>query len=372
MKVLHVCWDLNQGGIQRYLIDLLTAFKGTVNSDVMVLSSPGALSPDAVGLSDNVEYIGMKGGTDLHAFFPILKRLKSGNYDVIHSHANNLVFNFALGFQSAPVLYTEHGGRFLNRDLASSILYKYMNRNIDRFVAISAFMGNLMRARNPVIGDRLRVIYNGIQRDDLFLARLAEEAMDIRAELPDGPKVGFVGRLTKEKGVDLFIEIARVVNETRPDTQFMIIGDGPVRAEAEALVREYGLGDRVHFLGYVKSARGLFSALDVFVISSRYEAFGLVTVESMAAGVPVVALSENSAVGELVRDGVDGYLIAGLDTDEAARRVNELLSQPELKNKMGAAGRERSVEFTIARNAEKMIREYHDLAAEKAARGKAR
>lgn len=75
---------------------------------------------------------------------------------------------------------------------------------------------------------------------------------------------------------------------------------------------------------------------------------------------------------ELVRDGIDGYLIAGLDTDEAARRVNEILSQPDLKSKMGAAGRERSCEFTIARNAEKMIREYNDLADEKAACGKAR
>jgi glycosyltransferase involved in cell wall biosynthesis len=361
MKILHVCWDLNQGGIQRYLIDLLTAFKGTVNSDIMVLSDPGALSQDAVELSGKVEYIGMKRGTDLQAFFPILKLLKSGEYDVIHSHANNLVFNFALGFQPAPVIYTEHGGRFLNRDLASAILYKYMNRNIDRFVAISAFMGNLMRARNPVIGERLRVIYNGIQRDDIFLARVAEEALDIRAELPEGPKVGFVGRLTKEKGVDLFIDIARAVHQSNPDTQFLIIGDGPCREESQALVREYGLEDRVHFLGYVKHARGLFSALDVFVISSRYEAFGLVTVESMAAGVPVVALSENSAVAELVRDGVDGFLIDGLDTSEAAKRVQQILSEPELKGKMGEAGRQRSREFTISRNAEKVIQEYHDL-----------
>jgi glycosyltransferase involved in cell wall biosynthesis len=366
MNVLHVCWDLGQGGIQRYLIDLLTAHKKTFRSSLMVLSSPGALSAEAAELCNRVDYIGMKNGLYMCAFVPILKVLRTGDHDIIHSHSNNILFNIALKFQSKPVIYTEHGGSFLNKELGSLLLYKYVHSNIHRFVAISQYMANLMCQRNSAIGDRICVIHNGVDYDYIAYSGLREEVQLARYDLPEGLKVGFIGRLTLDKGIDLFIETAKRINLSNPTVNFIVIGDGPAREDMQALVREYNMEQRVFFLGYRKDARELIGALDICLFTSRYDAFGLVLIESLASSVPVVAMAENSAVPEILRDGIDGLIVEGLSPDNAAACVNQLLSDPVLRKKMAEAGKERvKREFTIENNAQRVAQEYLKLIADR-------
>jgi glycosyltransferase involved in cell wall biosynthesis len=361
MKVLHVCWDLGQGGIQRYIIDLLSVHKNKVVSRIMVLSRPGELSEDASDLSDRVDYIGMKNGFDLWAFFSILKILRSSDHDVIHAHANNVIFNLALAFQSKPVVYTEHGGRFLTRDIASHIQYKYLSKNIDRFIAISHFMDELMCERNPKISDRTRVIYNGINCQDSVGSGSSEETKLLCDGLPKGPKVGFIGRLVPEKGGDLFIETARLVNECLPDAHFIVIGDGPDRVRMQELVQKYGIEERVIFLGFRKDARGILDTLDVLLMTSRVEAFGLAIVEAMAAGVPVVAMYNHSAVAEILRDKIDGFVVEGLNPVGAAECVIGLLSDSEQRGRMGASAMKRALEFSIESNGQQVAEQYLEL-----------
>lgn len=359
MKVLHVCWDLGQGGIQRYLVDLLRAHQGQHESKLLVLGSPGALSEEAARFCEEVIYLGMKNGLSLHAIFPILRLLRSNDHDVIHSHANNIVFNFALRFQSKPVLYTEHGGRFLNKELASLVLYRFLSSNIARYIAISNFMAELMAQRNPNISDRIRVIHNGVDLSDSKTSGLQDKSGLDFLDLPEGPMVGMVGRLVLDKGIDLFIETAIRVHRINPDANFIVVGDGPARDDVEALVREHHLENRFFFLGYRKDAREIVRGFDIFLFTSRYDAFGLVIVESIAAGVPVVAMVERSAVREIIRDGIDGLLVEGLDPDGAAERVISLLNDPTMTAQMGEAGRERAGEFTIEKNALEVSQEYH-------------
>ena len=358
MKVLHVCWDLGQGGIQRYLIDLLRAHHGQHQSKVLVLSSPGVLSEEASVLSEEVIYLGMKNGLYLQAIFPILKLLRSGDHDVIHSHTNNILFNFALFFQSKPVLYTEHGGQFLNEKSASLVLYRLLSNNIDRYIAISHFMAELMAERAPSIVNRIRVIHNGIESDRTINSDLHERRRVNIHQLPEGHKVGFVGRLVIDKGIDIFIETAIRVHLVNPDINFIIVGDGPALEDMQAVVRGHHLEHRFYFMGYRKDAREIICTLDILLFTSRYDAFGLVIVEALASGVPVVAMVHRSAVREIVRAGVDGLLVDGLDVDSAAECVNKLLDAPALRARMSSAARVRAGEFTIEENALKVAREY--------------
>lgn len=358
MKVLHVCWDLGQGGIQRYLVDLLRAHQGRLESKVLVLSSPGALSEEASALSEEVVYLGMKNGLSLTAIFAILRILRSGDHDVIHSHANNIVFNLALCFQSRPVVYTEHGGRFLNKEFASLVLYGLLSSNIDRYIAISHFMANLMSARAPGIRDRIQVIHNGISSDNAAATGSHETGRAADHDLPRGPKVGFVGRLVIDKGIDLFIETAIRVHQVNPDANFIVVGDGPALEDMQALVREHNLEHRFFFMGYRKDAREIIGELDILLFTSRYDGFGLVIVEALASGVPVVAMEHRSAVAEIVRAGVDGLIVDGLDVDAAAQCVVRLLETPALRGEMSSAGRVRAREFTIENNALKVASEY--------------
>lgn len=358
MKVLHICWDLGQGGIQRYLVDLLSFHKERFSSRVIVLSTPGALSEEVSGLCEGVDYVGMSNGLDASALMRILKLLKAHDYDVIHTHANNAILALALKFQSGPVLFTEHGGRLLNRDRGALLFYKYLSSNIDRFIAISQYMADMMCAENASIHSRIKVIHNGVDYDHIVEACRAGTVV---SDLPVGQKVGFVGRLTSDKGIDLFIETARLVHAERPEVAFIVVGEGPAKEEMQVLVESYGLEESVHFLGYRKDAREIIGSLNLCLFTSRYEGFGLVVAESLAAGVPVVAMDERSAVSELIRNGVEGVLVKGLDTSGAAKEVIRLLDDPDLMERMSSAGRDRAKEFTIARNADLVAEEYLKL-----------
>lgn len=343
------------GGIQRYLLDLLRYHDGKFESHLLVLSDPGPLSVEATQVCESVEYIGMKNGLDLFALLRIKQQLQSLDYDLIHSHINNVVLGLALKLQDKPIVFTEHGGRLLNRDAGAIFSYRYLSSSIDRFIAISQFMAELMCAENPSIRDRLSVIYNGVDCDHISNAERSSVSLPA---LPEGKTVGFTGRLTLDKGIDLFIETARRVIEAYPGANFVVIGDGPEKAAMQQLVAEYNLQDSFVFLGYRKDAREIASTFDLCLFTSRYEGFGLVIVEALAAGVPVVAMHERSAVQELIRDGIDGVIVTGLRAQETADQVVRLLQDDELRSRMSAAGKERASRFTMENNASAVAREY--------------
>ena len=158
MRILHVIWNLDQGGAQRYLLDLLTELDGRTPAEVLVQSEPGPLSETVERLCTAINYLHMKGGFDLAGLFRIIRHLGNSRADLIHSHSNNLLFNLALQLQSRPVIYTEHGGRLLERNLADRLIYKLLYRPIRRFIAISDYMANIMLAENGALRDRIKVI----------------------------------------------------------------------------------------------------------------------------------------------------------------------------------------------------------------------
>jgi glycosyltransferase involved in cell wall biosynthesis len=126
----------------------------------------------------------------------------------------------------------------------------------------------------------------------------------------------------------------------------------------QKIVDEHQLSERFHFLGFRTDVRRILNHVDLFLFTSRYDAFGLVIVESLAAGVPVIAMVNNSAASEILRDGVDGLLINGLDIASTAKSVLKVINDKELRTKMGAAGKLRANEFTIEKNAAAVAFEY--------------
>ncbi|MFV8819482.1 glycosyltransferase family 4 protein [Haliea sp. E17] len=362
MKILHVCWDLGQGGIQRYLIDLLAVQCRNHDCRLLVLSSPGPLSDQLSALPVQVSYMGMKSGSDFKFFAPILKFLRQGNHQIIHSHANNIIFNATLAFQRCPVAYTEHGGRFLKGEFASFLLYTFFAGNIDRFIAISDYMGRLMRQRSQRICDRIDVVHNGIPLTAVLDCELNGEIHDPGENLPDAPLVGFLGRLVPEKGVDIFVDMAELLHQTHPEVRFVVIGDGPMLEDLQAEVRNRGLEQVVIFLGYQPEARRILPRMKLLAMTSRLEAFGLVILEAFAASIPVVALGEHSASSEIIRDGIDGYVVENSGLELLAKRVASLLDDSEKAESMGRLGNERlNSEYSIEKNAEKLEKIYTEL-----------
>jgi len=185
----------------------------------------------------------------------------------------------------------------------------------------------------------------------------------------DEPAIGVVGRLQPWKGQHVFLQAAARIAERHPRARFVVIGGTPGGFSAEyperlrALVRELGIEDRVWFAGQRSDVPLILPGLDVFVLPSFDEPFGLVTVEAMAAGVPVVA-THTGGTPEIVNDGESGLLVTPGDDAGIAQAVERYLEAPSFAGRIAAAGRARAFErFGVTR----YVREVEDFVIELAA-----
>ena len=173
-----------------------------------------------------------------------------------------------------------------------------------------------------------------------------------------------VGRLVHYKGIEFLIRAM-----TKVDAKLVIIGDGPLRAKLEREVAITGISNRVIFLGEVDgNLVNYFHASDVFALPSceRSEAFGIVQLEAMASGVPVVNTSIDTGVPYVSQDGVTGFTVAPRSSEEMASALNRLLDDPILCEKMGRAGRDRVVnEFGIVEMAAETLDLYRSVLRDK-------
>ncbi|MHB8382856.1 MAG: glycosyltransferase family 4 protein [Candidatus Binataceae bacterium] len=181
--------------------------------------------------------------------------------------------------------------------------------------------------------------------DPDFNAEIGAAAPPLRRERSGGPMLLTVARLVhrehrEHKGIDSVIEALPEVIRTVPDVCYVVLGDGDDRARLEQLARDVGVGDRVIFTGALGDAavRSFYQACEVFVMPSRSEGFGIVFLEAMALGKPVIG-GNHGGTPEIWKDGTAGFLVEHGDTAALADRIKLLLRDGALRARMGAAGR---------------------------------
>lgn len=183
----------------------------------------------------------------------------------------------------------------------------------------------------------IRIIYNGVEE----LERPADHRSRARQEWgfpPDWAVVGMVGRMEPNKGTLDFAHALARVAARHPSTGFVFCGTGGALGQARSIVQAAGLDSRVRFLGFRPDSKHLVAGFDVAVTPSVFaEPFGLVAAEALAAGVPLVA-SSVGGLPEIVEEGVNGFLVPCSDPEGLARRIGELVDDPDLRRRMGQAG----------------------------------
>jgi glycosyltransferase involved in cell wall biosynthesis len=201
------------------------------------------------------------------------------------------------------------------------------------------------------LDSRMTVIRNGVSIAE-FTGR--DGGAEVRSELgihPDASVFGHVGRFVWQKNHEGLIRIARRVCARRPDARFLLVGDGPLRERVAGLVRDSGLEQAVIFVGLRSDVARLLSAMDLFVLPSVMEAFGLAAVEAQVAGVPVVA-ADAAGIREAVAPVFHKYLRDPHDAEGFADALLELLEacrrDPSLRAQARAYGARFSIETSCA------------------------
>ncbi|MDO9117196.1 MAG: glycosyltransferase family 4 protein [Nitrospira sp.] len=177
--------------------------------------------------------------------------------------------------------------------------------------------------------------------------------------------VGTVARLVPDKGLECFLRMAAIIRAERADVKFLIVGEGPLRHGLEQMAKSIGLGPDLVFAGHRTDIPELMEAMDLFVLPTRREGFGVVFAEAMAMGKATVG-SDIGPIAEVLEDGVTGYLAPADDPQVFAARALELLRDESKRRTFGAAGRRRVEQlFSQSRMCELIEGHYRRLLAQK-------
>lgn len=230
-------------------------------------------------------------------------------------------------------------------------IYRALWRMTDAGICISAAVRRLVQAEGAPPA-KLRLIPYGLPARPAADKVAARAALRQRLDLPpDALLLGLVCRLLDWKGVQDAIEAFALIHAGLPDAHLIVAGDGPYRATLEAQAAAPGIAPRVHFLGWQPQTAAIFAGLDVFLVPSHREGFGIVTLEAMNESTPVIA-SRAGALPEIIVDGETGLLVPPKSPERLADAMRALASDPARREAMGEAGQRRLREtFT----AEKMV-----------------
>ena len=153
-------------------------------------------------------------------------------------------------------------------------------------------------------------------------------------------KVLYVGRFTKEKNLSLLIRAFASVRKKVSGAKLVLVGDGPLRSSLAMLCRELGIDEHVEFVPWTNDLVPYYKTASVFVLPSYYEGWGCVVIESLAAGTPVV-MTDVGCAGEIMRDGMEGFVVRHDDEQQLAEKIVLMLVNEKLCNDMGKRGKER-------------------------------
>ncbi len=395
-RLLVVNHAVEIGGAERALLGFLDCLDRDAFEPALACPHPGPLTLEAE-----------RRGIRVHLGFPSprlleVKRKSIGKdrlataaypYDMARTAASLAAlirregYDLVLTNSAKADIYGSLAGRLAGRpvvwrlhDIASGEAFNRLNLFLFR-VSASLFADRVL-AISEVVREALldlgvkeakvSMVHNGI-----LVGEASASRSEVRAAwgVPvEAPLVGMVGRLVDWKGPDYFIEAAAMVAAELPEARFMLVGDAIFGERSyvddlEALARARGLEGRVIFTGFRDDVEEIIASMDLLVHASVLpEPFGLVIIEAMAQGLPVVA-TRGGGVGEIVDDGETGILVPPRDAAAMAAAISTLLADPARAKSMGEAGKKAVAErFDLREKVREMEAEMQAVLKEKGAR----
>ena len=367
LKILHVgkFYPPHMGGIETHLQALCGELRKTADVRVLVAGDDHRTSED---LCDGVPVSRLANLCTLAAtpLCPgMVRRIRHSDADIVHLHwPNPAAFLAYLASGHSGRLVVTYHSDVVRQRVFGALFEPFLHAVLRRAAAILVGSPNYLASSAILAKHRERcvVVPFGIELSS-FAECDPKSVSAIRQQ--HGERVILsVGRLVYYKGFEHLIRAM-----VRVDGRLLIIGEGPLRESLEKLAQSLGLSERVIFLGRVNDLVPYYHAAQVFALASvaRSEAFGIVQIEAMAAGLPVVNTALDSGVPFVSQNGITGLTVAPGDADSLGDALNLLLNDDALRQRFGQAAQKRAAEeFSLAKMTARLL-DVYDHAASAAA-----
>jgi glycosyltransferase involved in cell wall biosynthesis len=338
--ILHIMSSAGVGGGERYVADLIR------NSDqryahCVILPEHGVFEKQLKALGAQVHIVRMPRMISLKGIARIARIARMYSSDLIHTHGYRGNFYGRLGaaFRNIPTIATIHvslydysqTGRLLRN------FYLFIERLLSPFcrcyICISRSILGDMKKMRLHSGAKLTFIANGVDLERFFPKGGGKSCRSENPEARNAPIIGAVGRMVPEKGQTYLIDAVWRIKPQRPELLCLLAGDGPLLEQLERKAAELGLSEVCHFLGIQENILQFYQMLDILVLPSLREPFGLVILEAMACGVPVIA-TDAGGPRDIIVDGYNGLLVPAKNPEKLAEAIERLLRDRELALKL--------------------------------------
>jgi glycosyltransferase involved in cell wall biosynthesis len=362
LRVLHVgkYYPPHPGGMESHLQVLCQELKKFVDVEVLVASDESKTVEEVI---DGIKVTRLSTPLNFQAA-PVcpqmVRKIRESRADVVHLHWPNptAVLAYLASRHPGRLVFTYHSD-IVRQKMLSRAFWPFLRQALKRADAVIVASPNYRDSSKVLAGfrERCRVIPFGIS-PDYFQQVDSEDVASLRRQYGSRLILG-VGRFVYYKGFEYLIRAMKGV-----DGRLLLIGNGPLREKLAREALESGVSDKVTFLLDVKDVRPFYQAADVFVLPSiaRSEAFGIVQLEAMACGKPVVNTSLDSGVTFVSPHGVSGLTVQPANPTALSEAINALLDNPTLRDEYGRAGKRRITEmFCVDVMARDTLRVYGEI-----------
>lgn len=360
IKIGFINYSLDIGGVETLILEIGKRLNRDIfEPSIFVFEKNGKLRKEYINYGIPVIEVEKSKGFDWILPFRLSRILKKHNINIVHTHnpSNWFYGCIAANIAGIPIVHTEHSNHYglhIKRwELIESILSKFT----DSITTVAENLKRRMVTRSHINSLDIRVIHNAI---DLAVFNVKIDKYKVKSDLslPENNMIiGNIARFCEQKDHRTLLKAFKLISENMRNINLLLVGNGPLKAEMEDIVRDLQIRDKVKFLGDRRDIPNLLKIIDIFVLSSKREGLPVVLLEAMASGLPIVATSAGGN-SEVVIDGETGVIVPTQDPERLAEAICKVISDEKRAKEMGERGQKRIKEcFTF----EHMIDEYEKI-----------
>ncbi|SDA10706.1 Glycosyltransferase involved in cell wall bisynthesis [Nitrosospira sp. Nsp11] len=336
INLLQIIGGSIVGGMENYVLRLLQRLPGDAFHVTCLCIAESRFTAQLRDIGCSVHTTPMTDEPEWQSLQLGVSLIRAEAIDVIHAHLPNahLLAGILGRITERPALATIHGRYLHIRDFE---VHKLMQTHIC-VVAKSAYFHALNLG---VPASKLRFIANGVDTEIFHPMAKTDYLHSIINVSPATPLIGFIGRLSHEKGPEVFVQVASMVHKKCEKYHFVLVGDGPMRQKLKDDIDNMGLNGYVHMAGLQSDMPQVYSSLDLVVSTSYSEAMPLAIIEAMASGLPVIATNVGGVI-DIVEVGRTGLLNGVGDLNGMANNIVTMMSDESARIEMGKAARKRT------------------------------